>query len=112
MAIPASIAWATAAEVVKRGHPTRGFIGIAGQTVQLAENQRGGGAQEQALLIVGVTPGSPADAAGVLVGDILLQFDGHAIQSAEDLLDLLVGDRVGRTVSATLLRGGRRSRSR
>ena len=92
--------------MVKRGHPTRGFIGIAGQTVQLAENRRGGGAQEQALLIVGVTPGSPADAAGVLVGDILLQFDGHAIQSAEELLDLLVGDRVGRTVAATLLRGG------
>ena len=106
VAIPASIAWTTAAEVVKRGHPTRGFIGIAGQTVQLAENRRGGGAQEQALLIVGVTPGSPADAAGVLVGDILLQFDGHAIQSAEELLDLLVGDRVGRTVAATLLRGG------
>ena len=59
-----------------------------------------------ALLIVGVTEGSPADAAGVLVGDILLRFDGRAIQSAEDLLDLLVGDRVGRAVPATFLRGG------
>jgi S1-C subfamily serine protease len=42
----------------------------------------------------------------VLVGDILLRFDGRAIQSAEDLLDLLVGDRVGRAVPATFLRGG------
>jgi S1-C subfamily serine protease len=106
VSLPASIAWTTAAEVLKRGHPTRGFIGIAGQTVQLSEKHRGGTAQEQALLIVGVTPDSPADAAGVLVGDILLQFDGRAIQSAEDLLDLLVGDRVGRAVTATLLRGG------
>jgi S1-C subfamily serine protease len=57
---------------------------------------------------VGVTPGSPADDAGVLVGDIMLQFDGHTIQTAEDLLDLLAGDRVGRTVPATLLRGGSR----
>ena len=40
-----------------------------------------------------MTEGSPADTAGVLVGDILLRFDGRAIQSAEDLLDLLVGDR-------------------
>jgi S1-C subfamily serine protease len=106
VAIPASIAWGTAAEVLKRGQPVRGFLGIAGQTVQLAEQRRGGTDQEQALLIVGVTAGSPADAAGVLVGDILLRFDGHAIQSAEDLLNLLVGDRVGRAVPATLLRGG------
>jgi serine protease Do len=106
VAIPASIAWTTAAEVLKRGHPTRGFLGIAGQTVQLTEKQRSAGEQEHALLIVGVTPGSPADAAGVLVGDILLRFDGRAIQSAEDLLDLLVGDRVGRAVPATFLRGG------
>jgi S1-C subfamily serine protease len=106
VAIPAAIVWATAADVLKRGRPTRGFIGIAGQTVQLAEKQRPAGTQEQALLIVGVTPGSPADAAGVLIGDILLRFDSRAIQSAEDLLDLLVGDRVGRAVTATVLRGG------
>jgi S1-C subfamily serine protease len=106
VAIPASIGWATAADVLKRGRPTRGFLGIAGQTVQLAEKQRAGTTQEQALLIVGVTPGSPADAAGVLVGDILLRFDGIAIRSAEDLLDLLVGDRVGRAVPSTFVRGG------
>jgi S1-C subfamily serine protease len=106
VAIPASIAWTTAADVLKGGRPTRGFLGIAGQTVQLAEKQRAGATQEQALLIVGVTAGSPADAAGVLVGDILLRFDGRAIHSAEDLLDLLVGDRVGRAVPASFLRGG------
>ena len=106
VAIPAAIAWTTTADVLRRGHPQRGFLGVAGQSVRLAEKQRGGSPQEQALLIVGVTPDSPADAAGVLVGDVLLQFDGHAIEAAEDLLDLLVGDRVGRTVAATLLRGG------
>jgi S1-C subfamily serine protease len=106
VAIPAAIAWATAAEILKQGHPARGFLGIAGQAVQLAENRRGGTSQEQGLLVVGVTPDSPADAAGVLVGDVLLQFDGHPIHAAEDLLDLLTGDRVGRAVPATLLRGG------
>ena len=106
VAIPAAIAWVTAAEILKRGRPTRGFLGIAGQTVQLADSQRAAAGQEQALLIVGVTPGSPAAAAGLLVGDILLTFDGQPIRSAEDLLDLLVGDRVGREVKASVLRGG------
>jgi S1-C subfamily serine protease len=106
VAVPAGIAWATAAEVLKRGHAPRGFLGIAGQPVPLPDNRRGGTAHEQGLLIVGVTPGSPADTAGILIGDVLLTFDGQAIQSAEDLLDLLSGDRVGRAVPVTLLRGG------
>ena len=106
VAIPVDIAWRTAADVLKRGRPTRGFLGIAGQPVQLSAKQRGTGTEEQALLIVGVTEASPADAAGVLVGDIVLRFDGHAIQSAEDLLDLLAGDRVGRPVPLSILRGG------
>jgi len=41
----------------------------------------------------------------VLVGDLLLDFDGHAIASPEDLLDLLAGDRVGRAVPLRTLRG-------
>ena len=45
---------------------------------------------------MGVKPGSPADAAGVLVGDILLALDDHALTTPEELLDLLVGDRVSR----------------
>ena len=108
VAIPAAIAWATAAEIQKRGHTARGFLGIAGQTVQLLEAQRAAAGQEHALLIVGVTPESPAAAAGLMLGDILLTFDGQPIRSAEDLLDLLVGDRVGRTLSASVLRGGAR----
>ena len=42
---------------------------------------------------------SPAARAGVLVGDIIVAFDGQPIESPEDLLDLLAGDRVGRAVS-------------
>ena len=53
-----------------------------------------------------MTGGSPAAAAGMLVGDVLLDFDGHAVESPEDLLDLLVGDRVGREVRLRVLRGG------
>ncbi|HEV2986170.1 MAG TPA: PDZ domain-containing protein, partial [Vicinamibacterales bacterium] len=47
-----------------------------------------------------------AATAGVLVGDVLLEFDGHAVESPEDLLDLLLGDRVGRQVTIRALRGG------
>src|SRR6476620_8126679 len=104
--IPASIAWKTAATVLEHGGLKRGYLGLAGQPVALPENQRGSDGREDALLVVGVTAGSPAAAAGVLVGDVLLEFDGHPIESPEDLLDLLVGDRVGRRITIRALRGG------
>jgi serine protease DegQ len=104
--IPATIAWKTAATVLEHGSLKRGYLGLAGQPVALPENQRGTDGREQALLVVGVTGGSPAAAAGLLVGDLLLEFDGHPIESPEDLLDLLVGDRVGRTITIRTLRGG------
>ena len=104
--IPASIAWKTAATVLEHGSLKRGFLGIAGQPVALPESQRSADGREQALLVVGVTGNSPAAAAGVLVGDVLTEFDGHPIESPEDLLDLLMGDRVGRKVTLTVLRGG------
>jgi S1-C subfamily serine protease len=104
--IPASIAWKTAASVLEHGSLKRGFLGLAAQPVTLAENQQGAGGRAQALLVVGVTSGGPAAAAGILVGDVLLDFDGHALESPEELLDLLLGDRVGRAVPLKALRGG------
>jgi S1-C subfamily serine protease len=83
----------------------RGFLGLAGQPVQLADAQRGERTPEQALLVVGVTPGSPAANAGLMVGDVLIEFDGHPVRSPEDLLDLLVEERIGRTVPLSLRRG-------
>ena len=73
--IPASIAWKTAATILEHGQLKRGYLGIAGQPVRLPEGQQGSGGnigREEALLVVGVTPGSPAAAAGILVGDVLL----------------------------------------
>jgi serine protease DegQ len=103
--IPAAIAWKTAATVIEHGQLKRGYLGIAGQPVRLPDGQRSDG-REAALLVVAVTSGSPAAAAGLLVGDLLLELDGQAIESPEDLLDLLLGDRVGRQVTLRVLRGG------
>jgi S1-C subfamily serine protease len=105
--IPASIAWKTAATLIEHGGLKRGYLGLAGQPVRLPDAQQSGDGREGALLIVGVTGSSPAAAAGLLVGDIIVDFDGHPVESPEDLLDLLLGDRVGRAVPLRVLRGGK-----
>jgi S1-C subfamily serine protease len=105
--IPAGIAWRTAAAVLEHGRLKRGYLGIAGQPVRLPESQKAPGAPDEGLLIVGVTAASPAAEAGILIGDVLLEFDGHAVGSPEDLLDLLAGDRVGRQAALRLSRAGK-----
>ncbi|HEX4346868.1 MAG TPA: trypsin-like peptidase domain-containing protein [Vicinamibacterales bacterium] len=103
--IPASIAWKTASTLLEHGQVRRGYLGIAGQPVRLPEKQRSG-ERGEALLVVGVTPDGPAEAAGVLVGDVLLHVDSHPVESPEDLLDLLTGERIGTSVRLGILRGG------
>lgn len=104
--IPAPIAWRAASEVLKHGRPRRGYFGIAGQGAELGERQRAVIGRDHGLLVVAVTSGGPADSAGMLVGDVLVEVDGQPVSSTEDLLDLLTADRVGRTIAVKLLRGG------
>jgi S1-C subfamily serine protease len=58
------------------------------------------------LLVSQVAPSSPAETAGLLIGDLIVGFDGEAVQDGEELVMRLRGDRVGRTLPLTVLRGG------
>jgi serine protease DegQ len=104
--IPVGIAWKAAADVLTHGRPRRGYLGVAGQAVRLGDRQRGSDGPERGVLLVGVAAGSPADAAGLLVGDILIEFDGQPVTSPERLLDALSSDRVGHALPLRILRGG------
>lgn len=106
LGIPAATAWQIAETLTQHGHMKRGFLGISSQPVNLPEGQRGGGTQEHGLLLVRVEPDSPAAKAGLLIGDILVALDGQPVQDAEDLQALLRGERVGKSVPASIIRGG------
>jgi len=104
--IPATLAWKNVAHVLEHGRPRAGFLGILGQAVRLPEGQRGDAGHDRGLLVIAATPGEPAAAAGVLVGDIILSLDGRTVATTDDLLGLLTGERVGQTVPLRVLRGG------
>ena len=103
--IPAGLAWNTAAELLRRGTLKRGYLGIAAQPARVSERQKGAAGSDHALLVVDVKPGTPADEAGLFVGDLLLSLDGNALASPDELFDLLVGERVGKSVAVRVLRG-------
>lgn len=103
--IPAAIAWSSAAELLRRGTLKRGYLGIAAQPARVSDKQKAVAGVDRALLVVDVKAGTPADAAGLFVGDLLLSLDGQKLSAPDELLDLLVGDRVGKAVPVKVLRG-------
>jgi S1-C subfamily serine protease len=99
LALPAAHAWKIAATLAQQGHVKRGFLGIGSQPVALPEG-RGG------LLVVRVERGSPAERAGLLIGDVLIALDGQQVRDTDDLQALLTGERVGKAVPLAIVRGG------
>ena len=56
--------------------------------------------------VAAVTPGSPAEKAGVQAGDVLLKVDGRELANLQGFSALLRGLQPGQTVSVVLSRGG------
>jgi S1-C subfamily serine protease len=82
---------------------------VNSQTVELAAGLQEalGRKQESALLLVGVEEGSPADQAGLLIGDLLAGLDKKAVRDHRELLELLHSSEAGQKAEVELLRGGK-----
>ena len=106
LAIPTQIAHGIADTLAAQGYIKRGYLGISSQLVNLPAPQRAGRTQEHGLLLVKVDENSPAQRAGLLIGDILVALDGHVLNDSEDLQMALTGDRVGKTIPLEVIRGG------
>jgi S1-C subfamily serine protease len=103
--IPAALAWAAGTRAGSEGGTRQGFLGVSSLAVTLPERQRAGRAQTSGLLISQVAEHSPAETGGLLVGDVIVAFDGETVQEPEELLIRLRGDRLGKAVPITVIRG-------
>jgi S1-C subfamily serine protease len=92
--------------LITYGRVRRGYLGIGAQPVRLPGRLRETLGQESGLLLVSVEPGGPAEASGLLLGDVILGFGGVTTHRLQDLMSLLGADRIGTTMPARILRGG------
>jgi len=108
LAIPVGLAWQIAESLAEHGSVRRGYLGVRSQPVELpsVQQQALGRQQETGLLLVGVERGSPAEAGGLMVGDILTGIAGAPVGDPDELLARLVGDLVGKPTPVEVLRGG------
>jgi S1-C subfamily serine protease len=93
-------------ELIRHGRIRRSFIGVAGQTVPLARRvaRHHGLAHESGVRVMSTEPGSPADRAGLLSGDVIVELDGRPVAAIDALHRLLTADRVGHPCPITVLR--------
>ncbi len=83
-------------------HPYLG-VEVEDETAQL--QQQYGLTPSSGAVVVSVVPGSPAAAAGITAGDVIVSFDGKAIGSAQDLTNAVRGSSAGHQASVILYRG-------
>ena len=93
-AIPINSARSIAKEIIEHGRVVRPYVGIAGLTLTREIAQSYGLPYEEGVLVVRVGRGSPARRSGVAAGDVILEADGTALKSWEDLQHLLQGKKV------------------
>ena len=108
IAIPAMTVSRVAGELLEKGHVARGYLGIGMQPVVLpkALQKSLNLSSNTGLIIVSVEPDGPAAKAGVLLGDVLIALDGDAVNHTDDVQAKLGPDRIGKTLTASLVRAG------
>jgi serine protease Do len=105
-AIPIDEAMRVSDQLRASGHVTRGRIGVQIDQVSKDVAEAAGLPKPQGALVRAVEAGSPADKAGIEAGDIILRFDGRAIERASDLPRLVGATKPGTRSSITVFRRG------
>lgn len=107
-AVAGALAERTAGQLIMHGRIRRAYLGIAGQPVKLTGRMRAANKLDgpTGVYVYEINPVAGVDVSGLLVGDILIGFDGRPVATVDDLHLLLSADRIGRPVEVKVLRAG------
>jgi serine protease Do/serine protease DegQ len=105
-AIPINLARDIMLQLIDHGEVRRGRLGAQGQdlTGQLA--QAFGIDRDSGFIVTQIETGSPADKAGIRVGDVIVAANGKPIRSARDMHNLVGLQRLGESIELELFRDG------
>ena len=97
LALPINLARSAADEIIKHGTVKRGYLGVYPQSLQ----QSGG------VLVAEVIKGSPADQAGLRIGDIIVEFAGSKVNDDDQIRKLIKSKRADEIVQVEIMRDER-----
>ena len=94
------------AALIRHGRVRRAYLGVAGRAQPLPPAIATQLGRLRGLQVVEVVPGSAADGAGLRPGDLIVELDGHPVQTAGDLQRLMTSELVDHFAVLTVLRDG------
>lgn len=111
--VPSTTITRIIAELLEKGRIERPYLGLAMQPVPLPESLRSrlNLTASEGLLLVHVEPESPAEKAGLLLGDVLLTLAGKPVADTDSVQEILRAGKPGDRLEAGMVRGGAVSRA-
>ena len=93
-------------QVLQHGRVRRARLGIAGDQLRLPQRLKvqAGLTQDAGVRVVEVQTGSPAQAAGLEPGDVILSLDEERVTGIDDIARVLDGNKIGHRVAIRVLR--------
>jgi S1-C subfamily serine protease len=109
-AVPINTARLVIPDLLRHGRVTRGFLGLAGQTIELdvRTSRQLGLAARSAVLVMAVTPGAPADKAGLKPRDIVVAVEGQETPNVDAIHKQLDRASPGKHLEVSYVRGGQK----
>lgn len=106
--VPAETVARVTSELLEKGRIERPYLGLGMQAVPVPESLKAklNLKASEGLLVVHLEPQGPADKAGLLIGDMLMELQGNPVSDTEDVQAALRTLQVGTEVEAGLIRAG------
>ncbi len=103
-AIPINEARDVAEQIIRTGRASHPYLGVA----NFAAVRELGQGQSDGVLVREIPPGTPAAAAGLQAGDIIVRIGDKTISSSDDLILAIREHKIGESVEITYIRSGER----
>ena len=104
-AIPINLAKWVMDQILKHGKVIRGWLGVVIQDITPGIAEAVG--VKEGVIVAQVVPGSPADKAGLKVGDIIVEYNGEKVRDARDLQFKVMKTKPGTEVELKVIRQGK-----
>jgi len=107
MAIPSATVNRTVDQLLAKGYVPRPYLGAALQPVQIPESARSSlKPNAGGLIVLHVETGGPAEVAGIVLGDVIVELEGKPVPHTYEIRSALASSKVGDILKLKLLRAG------
>ncbi|MCI0604098.1 S1C family serine protease [bacterium] len=107
LTVPASNIDRLVERLSKKGSIGKPYLGLMMQPVRIPKQLQEQSRTEIGLLVMGTEEASPAEEAGIILGDIIVRLNEKNVNSLDEIFDALNAESIGHELKLAVLRGGK-----